>query len=57
MPLYAVSRQFLFPESSVIRRLGRVLGTAMPETTVNKDCRALFAENKIGAHGKLRVEC
>jgi hypothetical protein len=38
-----IPRQFLFPESTVVRRPGRVLRTAMPETTVNEDCLGILA--------------
>jgi hypothetical protein len=52
-----VAGQFLLPECPVVCRLGRMLGTAMPEAAVNEDCRARFEKNKIRAHGKLRVDC
>ena len=53
-----VAGKFLFPESPVAFRLRSVLGTAMPETAVHKNCRAQFEENKIRTHGEgwLRVE-
>ena len=52
-----VARQLPPPERAIVLRLGRVLGAAVPETTVHKYHRPLFSENEVGADGELRVEC
>ena len=39
--------QFLFPESGIIRRFGRVPGAAVPEATVHEQCEPHLPEYKI----------
>src|ERR1035438_2741536 len=42
-----VTSKFLFPEGAMVRRLGRVLGTAMPETTVHEQREPHLPEHEI----------
>lgn len=35
------------PESAIVFRLGRVLGTTMPETTINEDGQSCFPKYEI----------
>jgi hypothetical protein len=44
--------QFPMPERPIVLRFGSVLGTAMPETTVNKYRRPLLFENEVWADGE-----
>jgi hypothetical protein len=50
-----IAGELLFPENAVAGGLRAVFGTAVPETTVHKQCRARFAEDKVGTHGELMV--
>jgi hypothetical protein len=47
-----VRGQFPTPERAIVFWLGRVPGTAMPETAIHEDCRAQLEEDEIRAHGK-----
>lgn len=51
-----VSRQFALPEGAIVLWLGRVLGTAVPETTVHEHREFEFGEHEIRPDGELRVE-
>lgn len=42
-----VGRQFLFPERTIARRNFAMFWTAMPETTICKNCQPVSPEKKI----------
>ena len=46
IPLF-VRRQFALPERTIVLRLRRVPGAAMPETTVHENRDVEFRKNKI----------
>jgi hypothetical protein len=44
---FFVPRQFPLPEGAIVRRLGRVFRTAMPETTIREDSQSCLPKYEI----------